>query len=222
VRDERFLAPVPDAVPLRHAALAEPLACCLRAVDRAGLRAGDTVLVLGGGPVGVMTATLARHLGASLVVVSEPQPQRRELAARLGFTAVDPSTVDIADATTGLTAGLGADVVIEAVGRAAVLADAVRAARRGGRIVVAGVAPVGETFALAPWDIFAKELSILGAWGVETTFARALDLLAVLDVDALLGEEFDLAQAPAAVQAASGASAGKVMLRAAAAREEDR
>src|SRR5450759_2237576 len=78
---------VPDGVDPRMATLAEPLAVAVPAVDLSGMQAGDTVAVYGAGPIGILTALVARHAGAA-VVITEPSPWRREVAAQLGFTVV--------------------------------------------------------------------------------------------------------------------------------------
>src|ERR1035437_7639723 len=82
------LHPVPDGVDPRTAALAEPLAVAVHAVDLSGLEPGSTVAVYGAGPIGILTALVARHAGAAAVVITEPSPWRREVAARLRFTVV--------------------------------------------------------------------------------------------------------------------------------------
>src|SRR5450759_5919058 len=78
---------VPDGVDPRMATLAEPLAVAVHAVDLSGMQAGDTVAVYGAGPIGILTALVALHAGAA-VVITEPSPWRREVAAQLGFTVV--------------------------------------------------------------------------------------------------------------------------------------
>ena len=79
---------VPDGVDPRTASLAEPLAVAVHAVERSGMQAGDTVAVYGAGPIGVLTALVARHAGAAVVVITEPSPWRRNVAAALGFPVV--------------------------------------------------------------------------------------------------------------------------------------
>src|SRR5450759_4048603 len=79
---------VPDGVDPRTATMAEPLAVAVHAVELSGMQPGDTVAVYGAGPIGILTALVARHEGAAAVVITEPSPWRREVAARLGFTVV--------------------------------------------------------------------------------------------------------------------------------------
>src|SRR5450759_5363201 len=102
------LHPVPDGVDPRTAALAEPLAVAVHAVDRSGMERGDVVAVYGAGPIGVLTALVARHEGARQVVITEPSPWRRDVAAGLGFTVV-PGGSTMAATLVSLTDGAGAD-----------------------------------------------------------------------------------------------------------------
>src|SRR5206468_1082183 len=82
---------LPDEVSLRRATLAEPLSCCVWAMDLAGIRSGETAVVIGAGTMGLLLSLLARSGGAAQTIVSEPNPIRRELAACLGATlVVDP------------------------------------------------------------------------------------------------------------------------------------
>src|SRR5690606_38916289 len=82
---------LPDGLPLRDAALTEPTSVAVHMVRRAGVSFGDTVAVLGGGPVGALVAIVARYAGAARVVVSEPNPARRAILAGLGMEVFDPS-----------------------------------------------------------------------------------------------------------------------------------
>ncbi|MBN1401845.1 MAG: zinc-dependent alcohol dehydrogenase family protein [Anaerolineae bacterium] len=170
--------PLPEGVSLVAGAMTEPLACCLHGLDRAGIRAGDTVAVIGGGAIGLMLAQLARLAGAARVVLSDPLPARREMALELGAdAALDPGTCEHPLAPGSALSG-GADVVIEAVGSAATTAQAIDWAAPGATVLWFGVTPPGDTVAVEPNLVFRKELTILGACINPHTHARALALLA--------------------------------------------
>lgn len=171
---------LPDSVSLDTAAYVEPLACAIHGQDRIGIRSGDRVLIIGGGPMGLAHIALSRLAGASEVIVSEPDPHRRELAGKLGADVlVDPLDTPIEDSVADLTDGIGADVVIEAVGAIPTYESAVETVRRGGKVLAYGAAPQDAAMSLRPFDIYAKELTIVGSYaGTYDTWPRAIELLA--------------------------------------------
>ena len=127
-------APVRDHVGYQDAALAEPLACVLRGLEESGLRAGDTVAVIGLGPIGMMFVRLAKAVyGARVIAIGRRQPQL-DRAARMGADELIVNTdgADVVGAVKGMTEGRGADVVIEAVGLPELWQLAARLLRRGG------------------------------------------------------------------------------------------
>ncbi len=149
---------LPDALDARHGALIEPLAVALHTVERAGLKANDDVLVLGGGPVGAAVALWLRALGAGEVVVSDPVSSRRALAERVGASAtIDPGRDDVGTAFADLTGGL-APVVIECVGVAGLLQHATDVAAVDATVVIAGVCMGPDT--LTPLVPMSKELDV--------------------------------------------------------------
>ncbi len=195
------LVPVPDGVTPRQAALAEPAAVGIHAVRRAGVGNGERVVVLGAGPIGLVTANAARLAGADLVVVSEPNPRRRELAARIGADVVlDPREADLRSVLAKATDRVGADVVFECTGNAEILTAAVPLARRGGRIVEVGVG--AGTAAVGQRDLVLYERTLLGSLGyagdLDTAVAQMAD--GSLDADLLISEEHELEELPAALE----------------------
>ncbi|HVV21020.1 MAG TPA: alcohol dehydrogenase catalytic domain-containing protein [Pseudonocardiaceae bacterium] len=157
---ERTLIRLPDDVSLEHAALVEPTAVAVHDVRRAGVRPGDTALVVGGGPVGLLIAVVARRFGADVVLV-ETDAYRRTLAERVGFRTLDPNAVDVAAEIDTWTGGAGARIAFEVSGAEAGLATAVDSlAVRGTLCLVAiHVRP-------RPVDLhrfFWRELSLVGA-----------------------------------------------------------
>jgi threonine 3-dehydrogenase len=204
---------LPDAVPDALATLTEPLACAVRAVDRAELRSADRVAVIGAGPIGLLIMTVAQASGARTVVVSEPSAYRRDLAARLGADrVVDPHAEDPVAVVLSLTDGLGADVVFEAVGLPATIEQAIAAAAPGGTVVIAGVADKDARASFYPQEIFFKELTLRGTKGVTHGVDRALRWLSALDLSPLITHTFPLADYQPAVDLALAGQAGKVLL----------
>lgn len=165
-------------VPYRWGAMTEPVACCLHGMDRAEVRQGDAVCIIGGGAIGLIMLQLVQLAGAAQVILSEPVEKRRELALSLGASAVvDPSRENLNQRLLELLGTEGADVVIECVGNVAAATQAVSAAARGGTVLLFGVPKSGTFIQLSLDDIFQKELQVLGSKINPDTHGRAVALI---------------------------------------------
>ena len=166
------------SVPLKYGAMAEPLACCLHGIDRAGIRAGDTVCVIGGGAIGLMMVQLAKLSGASRVILSEPVAVRREIGSKLGADdTVDPSRENVSEAIRGLIGEAGPDVIIECVGNTTAVRQAFEAAGRGTVVLLFSVPGAGTCHELSLEDVYRKELKIVGSMINPDTHGRAVELI---------------------------------------------
>ncbi len=173
---------LPDALAFERAALIEPLAVALHAVRVAGLQAGQRVLILGAGPVGLAVALWANTLGAAAVVVSEPASGRRALAAKLGATALIEPGENLAEQMRD-AAGGDADIIFECVGAPGMLQHCVDIAAFGSRIVPVGVCEQPDSF--MPFIALTKELRIQFAIAYSRDdFLTAMQLLAQGRIDA--------------------------------------
>ncbi len=187
-----------------HGAFCEPLACCLHGIDLAGIQAGSSVVVLGGGVIGLLAVQLARLAGATTVILSTRQASRRTLAEELGATAsVDPSAADIIETIAGpngLVPG-GVDVVLECAGVGETVIQATKLARPGGTAVILGVMPQGETISIEPFDLLFREVKLVTSFLNPFTHRRAADLIASgkIEVERLISRKVSLAEAPAVV-----------------------
>jgi L-iditol 2-dehydrogenase len=133
---ERGMVAIPDDVSFEEATFVEPVNTCLKAIEKARIAAGETVLVIGQGPIGLLLMMLARLAGAT-VVTSDPMPERRAASLRLGAqAAVDPVTQRLTDEVRAHSEGRGADAVLVAVPLPAAVADGLAAARPGGRVLL--------------------------------------------------------------------------------------
>jgi L-iditol 2-dehydrogenase len=169
---------IPKDMPFALAATAEPLACCLHGAERAQIKLGDVVVVIGAGFIGLLMVQLALLRGAATVIVSEPAAQKRETARRLGaHRLVDPEREDLAQVVRDLTQEAGADAVIECVGGQATAQEAVGLAGPGARVVLFGVAPEADRVAVSPYDLYRREITITGSFVNPFTQAAALALL---------------------------------------------
>jgi len=184
-----------------HGAFCEPLACCLHAVDLAGIKAGDSVVVLGGGVIGLLTLQLARLAGATRVILSTRQAVRRELAMELGATdTVDPSAADpvqVIAGPDGLVPG-GVDVVMECAGVPDTVRQSLKLAKRRGTVMIVGVMPQGQTIEIEPCDIMMRELRIQGSFINPFVHRRAAALITsgAIEVGRLVSQRIGLDQVP--------------------------
>jgi 2-desacetyl-2-hydroxyethyl bacteriochlorophyllide A dehydrogenase len=207
------LVRLPPALRLGHAALVEPTAVAVHDVRRADLRPGERALVVGGGPIGLLIAIVARRSGAD-VVLAEPDPYRRAVADGLDLTTLDPGAADLADRVEDWTEGAGAAVAFEVSGAAAGVATAVDALAVRGRMVQVAIHPVPREVSL--FRFFWRELTLLGARLYDRSdFETAVGLIAQGDIPAaaLISRVEPMERATGAFEALeSGAGVMKVLI----------
>lgn len=173
---EKQVYKVSDDLSFIEAAMTEPISCCLHGIDLCNIKAGDTVLVIGGGPIGMIMMQLAKNAGASKVIMSEPVEEKREQALKLGATkTIDPLHEDVEAVLAEYCENV--NVVIECVGNVHTQADAVRFAGKGATIMFFGLAAPDESFPIKPDDIFKKELHITSSYINPYSFERAIQIL---------------------------------------------
>ena len=207
---------VPEGTDPEVAALAEPLACCLHGIDRAGIRPGENVLVLGGGTIGQVMLQLARLAGAAKTVLSEPVATRRELAVRLGAdAAIDPIHEDLNGRLSELLSKDGADVVIECVGSPRTSGQAIDAAAGCGRVLLFGVPDPEAVLQTKMHPIFQKELTIMGSFVNPDTHSRAVALLSSgqMKLKELITHRFPVSQLEDAIRMQVSAESIKVLVK---------
>ena len=168
---------LPKAYNLDEAALIEPLACCVRGIDQAKIKAGDTVAIIGAGPVGLILLQLALKSGASMVIQTDMEDSRLSIAKDLGADhTINVTKADPVESIKELTGGYGVDVAIEAVGKPEAITQAMRATRRGGRLVIFGVSPEDAVWKVRPFELYDKELTIKTSYRSPYTFQRAVKI----------------------------------------------
>lgn len=189
------LHPLPRGLDPVTAAMTEPAACCLAGLEQFSMPRGATVLVLGGGIMGLLTMVLARRRGARRLVLSDPIAERRAMAKRLGAAVtIDPTAESVRERVASLTGGRGADVVCEAVGKPELVTEALTLVRPTGVLQLVGVNPKGSRLPLDLWDVHYREIRIHGAFGRGSSFRRALALMPKLAVKRLVTATFPLAK----------------------------
>ena len=205
----RMLRPIPDGLDPRSAALIEPLSVAWHAVNRAGDVRGKRVLVVGAGPIGALVVVVLAHHGAREIVVTDLFDAPLERAAGLGahrsVVATEARELE----------SLDADVVIESSGSAPGLRTAIRAATRGGRVVMLGLLPPGDQPVLVSTAI-ARELELVGSFRFNDEIDEVIAALSAGEIDPspVVTHVFGVDEALEAFATARDASAsGKVLLR---------
>ncbi|MFB7424210.1 zinc-binding dehydrogenase [Streptomyces hydrogenans] len=195
------LVPLPRSLPLDRAALVEPTAVAVHDVGRAGVRAGERAVVVGGGPVGVLIVLVAQAAGADVRLV-EPGAHRRRRAQDLGLVALDPATDDVAEEVRRWTDGAGADVAFEVSGAAGGVTTAVDVLGARGRLCLVAIHARPREIDLHRF--FWRELTLVGARLYDRSdFERAVELVAdgTLPVERLISKVVPLVEAAGAFEA---------------------
>lgn len=175
------------------AALIEPLACVVWGIKQVDVQAGDTALVFGAGPMGCLVAQALKQAGASRVVVTDVVPWRLEMIARLGAT----ETV-VADANQPASLKAiepdGYDIVVDATGIPAVLEGTFPYAKPRGKIWVFGVTPQGTYVKFPSYEVFRRDLKIIGSFAVNRTFPQSITLIqsGAIQVEPLISHQLPI------------------------------
>ena len=205
---------VPDHLPLAHAALAEPVACCLRGMDLAAITSGDRVAIFGAGPMGAIMIQLARMQGASDIIVIDPQKTRRQRAEKLGASwTLDPMVETPADAIRSQYPD-GIEVVFDCSGNVAAIQQALKVVMRGGAVMLYGVCPIDQNIEINPFWVNDAEITIRGSYNNPNTMSRAIDLLASnrIDGSAVATHSFSLDKSLTAFNATGSDECLKVLI----------
>ncbi len=170
---------VPEELSAQQGAYIEPLACAVHGQARAAITPGSSVVIIGAGPMGLAHIQLAKLKGAAPIIVTEMNRVRLDKARELGADhVIDAGARDAVEAVKELTEGRGADYVIEAVGSIPTYKQAFEMVRRGGTLVAFGAAPSTASLELKPFDIYSKELNIVGSYaGTYATWPEAIALI---------------------------------------------
>lgn len=209
---EEMLYHLPENISWEFGAMTEPVASCINTIERAGVQLGDTALIIGAGVMGSVLLQLLQRRGASFIIVSEPNPLKRTLAAELGADIViDPTTEDVVSRTREAIGGQGVDHAIEAAGIAQGVQQCLEAVRHGGVVTLHGVVSSEQEIPIRPYDFFARVLRVQGTIGLQ--WVKAIRMLPKLNLSPLLAEPFPLKDIHAAIQHHRDGKGIKVLLQ---------
>jgi L-iditol 2-dehydrogenase len=206
---------LPDSVSLRHGALLEPTSVAVRIADKTRMRVGDRVAICGGGPIGQLVLQVMKLYGATSLTLIEPIAERREMALATGAEhVIDPVGEDQAARAAEITGGRGYDVVIDASGSTRAVRGLLDLATKGGTVVYGAMYPHDFEMPLNLSDfLYLKELTLTGVFVSPYAFPRAVQLLPLLDLDALTATAFPFDQAVEAFAAHMSGKHSKVLIR---------
>ncbi len=207
---------LPDAVSFAAGALIEPLACCIRGLRNTGTAFGDTVLIAGAGPIGLMHLQLSLGAGAAKVIVSEPDPDKRALALKLGACrAVDPSCEDLAAAVMEETGGEGVDRAVMAIGVNALVDSVLKMTKRGGTVCLFAGFPKGAQSSIDPSVIHYSELHVTGSTAYKREDYRLAARMVIegrIDLDTIVSHRFALEDFREALELHMAGTALKIVI----------
>jgi len=199
-----FLYPIPDSMSYEKAALIEPLSVGLHAVSRGGLKTGETVVIMGMGPIGMMTLLAAKAAGAGRVIGVDLERFRLERALQMGADGVvNLREEDGMEAILRLTGGRKADLAIETAGNGKAAQASLQAVRRGGRVVLVGL-PQEEATPLNIPYIVDNEIDIRGVFRYHNTYPTGVAVMSAenLNLDPIVTDRMTLDETPKAFEKA--------------------
>jgi len=196
VVNEQQVHKVPEAMPLEEACLVEPVSVCLRGVDLANIKPGNSAAISGGGTIGLITLELAILAGATMVTLIEPIEEKRKLALGLGADFVlDPNTQDVGTEALKITESRGFDAVFECSGSRAATQPAFGILGRGGTLVLVAIYGTDYNFPINTDQLFYKEATIRGCHQSPYMFPRTIALMNKMNLKPFTTAIFPLEEA---------------------------
>ncbi|MEM4704908.1 MAG: zinc-binding dehydrogenase, partial [Candidatus Bathyarchaeia archaeon] len=187
---------IPGHVSFEEAAVTEPLACVLHGVEEANVKLGETVAIIGAGPIGLLHLLTTKKIGVERAIVIDLVEERLEFARKLGADeTVNAGKENVVERVLRLTGGYGADVVIEAIGLPSTWEQALKLVRKGGRVLEFGGCPPGTEIKVNAEMLHYGEQTLLGAFHTTPLhFRKALNLIAskTIDVSPLVTRQMKL------------------------------
>ena len=184
---ERIVYPLPDSLPLEHAALIEAVSVAVHAVAQSPLEPDDTVVVVGTGMIGLLIVQAVRAAGCGEIIAIDMDDDRLALARQFSAThALNVNEVNVPEAVRELTGGVGAHVALEAVGATATVQTAIESVRKGGAVTLVGnIAPTVE-FPLQ--SVVTREIKVAGSCASAGEYQQCIELMAsgTIDVEPLI------------------------------------
>ena len=199
------LIPIPDSVTFEQASFVEPTNCCLKAVKKARVEAGQTVLITGAGPIGLMFVMLVNYFGAR-AIATDLLPSRLEKALELGAEAAfDARNPDLGEQVKEQTGGMGVDTSILAVPSEKAFFQALDCTRKGGKILFFAEFPDEVEIPINPNILYRREIDLMGSYSSSYRVqGLATDIVfnKRIDVDKLVSDKYPLQELAAAVERA--------------------
>lgn len=203
--------PIGDDLPAEKAIFAEPLSCVVNGSNKLAIRPGDSVVVLGAGPIGLLYTAIMKQAGAGRIIVAEVSEFRAQKAREMGADIViNPKEQNLAEEVLEAT-GIGADAVIDAVG--SLIKDAVAVCRRGGKVLLFGMNSNARCD-FGQFDITRHEISILGTFIANHTFPQTIKLLETtgIPLEKLVTHRITLDELPQGIQTMRGGEAIEMLV----------
>lgn len=205
---------IPDSLSFETAALSETVSCCLHGIDMCNIKAGQSVLIIGAGPIGLLMLQLAKMAGAGKIFVSEISAEKRELALKYGANIViDPLNEDIGAVLDANTKNV--KCVIECAGTIKTIEQAIQYAGKGSTVMMFGLVSPDAVAAVRPYDIFKKEIKLTSSFINPYTFDRAIEVLSLgkVKVDEIITDIVPLDRINEVFEDSSYRRRGKVLIK---------
>ena len=168
---------LPKELSLRRGALAEPVGCAIRVAEHAGAVAGKSCLIIGAGPIGLLSLQALLFNGAQQVFIADLDSERLAMGAKYGATPIDPNSEDVVAAVQTATGGRGVDIAVDAVGAAVTRRQCISATVPSGKVILSGLHE--ETSAMPVADAIRREITLQGSFAYSpANFAAAITMLA--------------------------------------------
>ncbi len=214
VYPESAIYPLTDDISLEVGSLLEPVSVAVHAIDQTRVRTGSTVAICGGGPIGLLCLQMALKAGAARTLLSEPIPEKRALAKKLGADVViDPLQEDIIEAGKKFTDGRGFDTVIDASGNINAAKQCIYLADNRGTILWAAVYGKDVEIGVPPFLMYAKELTITSTFVSPYSFPRALAMLPKLELKSLITDIVPLKEIKKAFELHKAGKSIKILIK---------